>query len=241
MFSPSVYFLVFILAERFTSLAHKDLSLLEYAVEFSQLAVLTVFDDAALNSLFLIRANDYRPVDLPDTTGPSWRESIIWCLESIYLQSRTQPDPVPSPPSPYCAEHKPTAQDCDRAEDRHGTRTSQIVKDQVRVPATTPAMREKAADSESAERSSSPCTVADGELIMYLGRCISEGERAPFPESGPEKAPVFTSSSERAPVPPSSPESPETHQCPLSCPLLPPPPLSSGSSSARPQPTIYTV
>ncbi len=40
MFSPSVYFLVFILAERFTSLAHKDLSLLEYAVEFSQLAVL---------------------------------------------------------------------------------------------------------------------------------------------------------------------------------------------------------
>ncbi len=120
-------------------------------------------------------------------------------------------------------------------------RTTQIVKDQVRVPATAPAMREKAADNESAERSSSPCTVADGELIMYLGRCISEGERAPFPESSPEKAPVFTSSSERAPVPPSSPESPETHQCPLSCPLLPPPPLLSGSSSAHPQPTIYTV
>ncbi|KAL0159838.1 hypothetical protein M9458_043563, partial [Cirrhinus mrigala] len=34
-----------------TLLAHKDLPLLEYVVEFSQLAVLTAFYDAALNSL----------------------------------------------------------------------------------------------------------------------------------------------------------------------------------------------
>lgn len=36
------------------------------------------------------------------------------------------------------------------------------LSDQVQVPATTPAVREKAADSESVERSSTPCTVAEG-------------------------------------------------------------------------------
>ncbi len=67
-FLPSVCFLFFIqcfcfrivsfpmdpLAAKFTSLTRKDLSLLKYAVEFSQLTVLTAFDDAALNSLFWI-------------------------------------------------------------------------------------------------------------------------------------------------------------------------------------------
>ncbi len=70
-------------AALFTSLARKDLPLLEYVVEFSQLAVLTAFDDAALNSLFWIGANYHCPVDLPDTTGDRgklssgvWRASI---------------------------------------------------------------------------------------------------------------------------------------------------------------------
>ncbi len=40
--------------------------------------------------------------------------------------------------------------------------------DQVREPATTTAVREKAVDSESAERSSAPCTVAEGELNFDL-------------------------------------------------------------------------
>ncbi|KAL1254450.1 hypothetical protein QQF64_016679 [Cirrhinus molitorella] len=44
-------------------------------------------------------ANYYNPVDFPDTTGLSWREAISQCLENVYLQSRTQPDPVPSRPS----------------------------------------------------------------------------------------------------------------------------------------------
>ncbi|KTG37611.1 hypothetical protein cypCar_00004989 [Cyprinus carpio] len=55
-------------------------------------------------------------------------------------------------------------------------------------------VREKAADNESAERSSSPCTVAEGVLITDLGLCNSKGERAPVPTSIPERAPVPTSS-----------------------------------------------
>ncbi len=50
------------ISAKFTSLARKDLPHLEYAVEFSrQLAVLTVFNYAALNSLFWIWANYHRP------------------------------------------------------------------------------------------------------------------------------------------------------------------------------------
>ncbi|KAL0154675.1 hypothetical protein M9458_048938, partial [Cirrhinus mrigala] len=64
-----------------------------------------------LNSLFWIRANYYRPVSLPDTIRLSWRDVIIQCLESIYPQSRAQPDPEPSPPSPRCAEPKPKPTD----------------------------------------------------------------------------------------------------------------------------------
>lgn len=50
------------------------------------------------------------------------------------------------------------------------------MSDQVREPATMPATREKAMDSEIAERSSSHCTMADGELIVDLGLWNSEGE-----------------------------------------------------------------
>ncbi|KAL0157280.1 hypothetical protein M9458_048526, partial [Cirrhinus mrigala] len=95
------------LATRFNSLAHKDLSLLEYVGEFSQLTVLTAFDNAVLKTLFWIGVNYHYPVDLPDTTGLSWREAIIQCLDSIYLRSGTQPDPVPSPPSLCCTGQQP--------------------------------------------------------------------------------------------------------------------------------------
>ncbi len=81
--------------------------------------------------------------------------------------------------------------------------------------------------------------------------------RAPDPKSSPPSSPMVPASSappERppepappectpvsAPVPLFSPGSPESHKCTPSHPLLPPPPLSSGSPSARPQPTIYAV
>ncbi len=66
-----------LIAALFTSLAREDLPLLVYVVEFSQLAILTAFDDSALNSLLWIGGNYHYPVDLPDTTGLSWRASIL--------------------------------------------------------------------------------------------------------------------------------------------------------------------
>ncbi len=128
-------------------------------------------------------------------------------------------------------------------------------------PSTTPARREKAADSVSVEKSSVPCTAAEGELSMARGLCHTEEERVPVPELSPERAtvpelsperasvPVFSPertsvpvfSPERALVPVIRPESPEAHKCPPSHLVLPPPPLPSGSPSACPQPTIYSV
>ncbi len=61
-------------AARFSALAHLDLPFVEFSREFCRLAARTALDAAALNSLFWIGANYHRPVDLPDTTGLSWRE-----------------------------------------------------------------------------------------------------------------------------------------------------------------------
>ncbi len=64
-----------------------------------------------------------------------------------------------------------------------------------------PQTREKAADSVSAERSSAPCTAAEGELSMARGLCHSKGGKAPDPELCPGRAPVPEFSPQRAPVP----------------------------------------
>ncbi len=164
---------------------------MEYAVEFSQLAILMAFDDAALNSLFWIGANYHRPVDLSDTTGLSWREAIIRCLESVYPRSRTQPDPEPSPPSPRYAELKPEPtvdkEPETAATDKplpHGTIEPRIATEpepflmsvQVQEPATMAATRERAVDSESAEPSSAHCAMAEGELFVDQGLWNTEGD-----------------------------------------------------------------
>ncbi len=199
------------LTAKFISLACKDLPLLMYAVEISQLTVLTLFDDAALNSLFWIRANYYRPIDLPDTTGLSWREAIIRCLESVYLQSRTQPDPEPRPPSLRGAEHKPDPS-ADRepepepvATDEPSPRSATELRiamepephgssDQVRKLATTPATKEKAVPPCAAlsipYQSRSPCWESQ------FGVC---GQRTPA-----LKARRLTNARSHTPVPASS-------------------------------------
>ncbi len=78
-------------AARFSALARRDLPLVEYAWEFCGLATTTALDDATINSLFWIGANYHHPVDLPDTSGLSWREGILRCLESVQPRSRTSP------------------------------------------------------------------------------------------------------------------------------------------------------
>ncbi len=110
-------------------------------------------------------------------------------------------------------------------------------------------------DSESVGRSSAPCTVSEGELIMDLGLLDFKRESvdgdlidwdtdlAPFLPSAADSSvsPVPTSSPERAPVPEFRPESPEAHKClppTRSCLLLR---CRLVCPSARPQPTISTV
>ncbi len=76
--------------------------------------------------------------------------------------------------------------------------------------ATMPATREQAMDSEIAERSSAHCTTAEGELILDLGLCNSEGGFKDLyaalppllpPSSEPSVSPVSLSSPVRHSVP----------------------------------------
>ncbi len=52
----------------------------------------------------------------------------------------------------------------------------QMTSVNVREPVTAPALRESATDGVSAERSSAPCTAAEGELSMARGLCQGKGE-----------------------------------------------------------------
>ncbi len=76
-------------ASRFAALARKGLPFYEYAGEFCKLAVATAWDDTTLNRLFWFGANHQRPMDLPDTTGLSWREGVFQCLGSVRARART--------------------------------------------------------------------------------------------------------------------------------------------------------
>ncbi len=101
-------------AARFSALARRDLPLVEYAREFCGLAVCTALDDVTLNSLFWIGANYYHSVDLPDTTGLSWREGNLRCLESVQPRSRISPpahslSAVPQSSPPSAADSSPPA------------------------------------------------------------------------------------------------------------------------------------
>ncbi|KAL0181207.1 hypothetical protein M9458_023613, partial [Cirrhinus mrigala] len=81
--------------------------LLLFALNFTHLAVTSPLDDEIMKSLFQIRANYHHPVDLPDATGLSWRESVFCCLESVLPLSGKRQDPEPSPPSPRFTELQP--------------------------------------------------------------------------------------------------------------------------------------
>ncbi len=76
-------------ASRFVALTRLDLPFYEYAGEFCKLAAATAWEDATLNKLFWLGANHHRPVDLPDTTGLTWREGIFRCLGSVRARART--------------------------------------------------------------------------------------------------------------------------------------------------------
>ncbi len=106
------------------------------------------------------------------------------CLESVYPRSRAQPDQEPSPSSPRCAEPMPEPTDDGESKPTppdepllYGATDLRITlepaplgtSDQVREPATMPATRKKNVDSQSAERSSAHCTMAEDELFVDQG------------------------------------------------------------------------
>ncbi len=49
----------------------------------------TPLDDATINTLFLLGASYHRPVDLPDTTGLSWREGVFRCPKVKFVGHRS--------------------------------------------------------------------------------------------------------------------------------------------------------
>ncbi len=91
---------------------HKDLPFMENLWEFCGLTMATAFDDATILSLFWHRANYHRPVDLPDTTGLSWRE-LSHCRPRL-LQPCSHPGKLmllsvapPSPPPSVAQKYLP--------------------------------------------------------------------------------------------------------------------------------------
>ncbi|KAL0188679.1 hypothetical protein M9458_015778, partial [Cirrhinus mrigala] len=150
---------------RFSTLARRDLPFVEYAREFcpGRLAMMSGLDDATINSLFWIGANYSRPVDLPDTTGLSWREGILQCLERVRPQSRTSPPahPEPSQPTPRLAEPEPSPTEpspIGATAREIATEPEPIESDQVQEPAAMLATVDVADGREGTEDSTSHCT-----------------------------------------------------------------------------------
>ncbi|KAI2660142.1 Cytochrome c biogenesis protein CcsA [Labeo rohita] len=212
------------------ALARRDLPFVEYAWEFCGLAMRSGLDDATINSLFWIGANYYCPVDLPETTGLSWREGILRCLESVQLQFRTSPrtHPEPSQPTPRLAEPEPEPT-VDREPEPRATEPSPmgvtareittepepIESDQVQEPATMPATVDVPVGSEGAEDSTAHCT-AEGERHLDLGHLNVEQDLIDFSEDTYVELPAYPELSACLDFPPtlpllSPPDSPAAH------------------------------
>ncbi len=181
---------------------------------FLVLASLTTYPDNALCVLYNASLNSLnRTPSSEDGPQANFATFVEWTLVrngSLFpacsqenIASSTS-DPVPSPPSPRCAERMPEPTtdlepepSVNDEQSLHGATEPRIAEQEllmtsvkVREPATTSDSRERAMDGVSAERSSAPCTVAEGELRMARGLCHSKEERAPFPEFSPRRTPV---------------------------------------------------
>ncbi|KAL0177314.1 hypothetical protein M9458_026208, partial [Cirrhinus mrigala] len=168
-----------------------------------------------------------------------------------HLADVSQHDPEPSLSSPRHAEHEPEP----TADGSHVTSATQepspigateraiaaeleeLASDQVREPATEPATVDVPDGREGAEDSTAHCTTAEGEQRLDLGLNFLEQNLSNFSEDIYEDMPVL--------LPPS-----KLPDCLDFQPTLPlsivsaasvPPPLSPGSPSAHPQPTICAV
>ncbi|KAL0195201.1 hypothetical protein M9458_008773, partial [Cirrhinus mrigala] len=142
---------------------HRDLPFVDYAWESG-------LDDATINSLFWTGANYYRPVDLPDTYRTE--------LEARYPPvSGPNPEPahrpIQSPDNPHPDSRATEQSPMGVTVQEIATEPEPIESDQVRGPATMPAMVDIPVGREGAEDSTTHCT-AEVELPAYpeLSACL---------------------------------------------------------------------
>ncbi|KTF95575.1 hypothetical protein cypCar_00029456 [Cyprinus carpio] len=158
------------------------------------------------------------------------------------------PDPEPSPPSPRCAEcmpeptadgdPEPAATDelsLERATEQSiAAEPEAVTSVKVCESAVVPGTRERTAGCVSMERSSAPCTAAEGELTMAWQKGQNEEEDLIDCESDLENelppllsplSPLVPSSPPSSMVPLSSPEGPSNFPVPAprKCPPVPAP------------------
>ncbi|KAL0171946.1 hypothetical protein M9458_032257, partial [Cirrhinus mrigala] len=142
-------------------------------------------------------------------------------------------DPEPSPPSQRCTEPKPEPTTdgepipatIKEPSPMRATELKIVLEPEpVCEPATKPATEEITEGSESTEEDPAHCTTAEDVCPELSARPILTMEVNPL------------SASQCALT-----ESPDSHKIPPTLPLLPPPPLFSGSPSTHPQPTICVV
>ncbi len=230
------FFVLDPIAAFFTSLARKDLPLLEYAVEFT---FLMAFNDAVLNSLFWIGANYHRSVDLPDTTGGR-RLSGVWrvsCPDQEHSQTQSPAHHLPavrspSPSPPWTTSHRRTERQSwgslpSRCCKWHQTRCESrlqrppwgkklwTARSRRGAPPTAPWLRVSwvwiwnCGAQKECLWTYMP-TFPLSSLLRWSPLLLLFPRPAQrgllFPMSSPERAPASTLSPERAPVPTSSPE-----------------------------------
>ncbi len=121
-------------------------------------------------------------------------ESPIPCRNPIsrrWFQQSIHSRPSAQPPSPRCSERmpEPTADGEPKpaATDEPSPHRATVLRSdaepepltsvKVREPATVPATWENATDSQSMEKSSAPCIVAEDELVIQLGLLDMEEDR----------------------------------------------------------------
>uniref|UniRef100_A0A672PX96 Uncharacterized protein n=1 Tax=Sinocyclocheilus grahami TaxID=75366 RepID=A0A672PX96_SINGR len=196
-------------------------SLEDHTNDFLSLAQLTHYPDNCLCTFYRVGLNATTRAQLSgDGPRESFATFIEWVLVSckshltVDIADNTSPtqDPEPSPPSPRGTEHQPEPTDdgepailepeqSPTAEKRIASDVEPNMSDQVREPETVPTTREHAVDGVSAERSSAPCIMAEGERTMEGLQGQNEEERPQNPQSSPGRAPDPQSSPGRAPDP----------------------------------------
>ncbi len=217
-------------------------SLEDHTGLFLMLANTTSYPDDALCSFYDASLNTAsRALSSEDGPREDFAAFVEWTLARNGSPLTVSPEDDLARSTPFPATISEPAQS--RAtEQKIAPEVEPNPSDQVREPATVPITREQAVDGVSAEWSSAPCTAAEGELMRPLGLLDSEGASDP-PVPAPRMCPPVPAPRMCPPVPAPRmcPPVPAPRKCPPSLPLLPPPPLSSGSPPCSPSAPICTV